>query len=235
MIMWSDGAISSEMGTAAADRLTHFNIKVNTDEWVEWATNKGIHPYVLSYIKIYGDRLTDEDNLTDLIRVSPRSWVSVSKYLYYAEENHLDKDILQSLLEGRIGIQQTGTFLQVMQEIKELYEVKDYINAVKDKKDPDKILKMAPKKLTPNYGLIFSLANYATKLDDYLYGILVFKRFLEIDDSVNRDELFTAASTILVNKLKEEPFFFEITQSQLFYEELSDVLADIPTIADLKL
>lgn len=231
----SDNAISSEMGTAAADRLTHFNIKVNSDEWIEWATKKGIHPYVLSYIKIYSDRLVDEENLTDLVRVSPRSWVAVSKYLYYAEQNNVEKETLQSLLEGRVGIQQTGTFLQVMQEIKELYEVKDYLKAVKDRKNPDKILNMAPKKLSPNYGLIFSLANYANTLDDYIYSILIFKRFLEIDDSVNRDELFTAASTILINKLKEESFFFEITQSNIFYEELADVLSDIPAIADLKL
>jgi len=60
------------MGTAAADRLTHFEITVNANEWLEWAESAKIHPYVLSYIAAYPEELVDEVNFEDMIRVSPR-------------------------------------------------------------------------------------------------------------------------------------------------------------------
>lgn len=234
----SDGAISSEMGTAAADRLTHFQLTVNPQEWLEWAEKKELHPYVLTYIKAYPEELVDEANFKDMVRVTPRSWAVVSDYLYSAEEKGLTetekgKETLKYLLQGRLGEEHTTTFLQAIKEIRELHPVEEYIKALKS--DKKKLLDMAPKRITSNYGLIFSLVRWAETVDDYVDAMLVFKEFCQLNDSVNREENFTSAVTIVNGKLQESNQVMHILKNKAFLRELGPRIRTIPSLSNLKI
>lgn len=229
----SDGAIASEMGTAAADRLTHFNITVRAEEWLEWANKVEIHPYVQAFIKTNPHELLDEDNHEDLVRVSPRSWKVVSDYLYEAHKQGLSNGVIQSLLEGRIGNTHTATFLQVMKDIKNLHPVKDYIKALR--KDKKKLIDMTPEKTTTAYGLMFSMLSQASKAQDYIDLMMCFYYFRQAKDkNVNYEEIFVSACTLCYKPIKDNDYNYDLITSPEFGDYLCDVITDVPAFQDLK-
>jgi len=68
----TDNASAFDIDTALADRFTHFVLKCDAKQWLDWAVLNNIHPTVLTFIKTRPDMLDDEDNMTDLVRRSPR-------------------------------------------------------------------------------------------------------------------------------------------------------------------
>lgn len=232
----TDGAISSDIGTAAADRLTHFNVTVDAEEWLEWAESKKVHPYILTFIKLNYHELLDEDNHDDLVRVSPRSWAVCSDYLYEAERQGISPKATQYLLEGRLGQTHTATFLQTMKEIKDLYEIKDYIAALKDTKNPNRLLKMAPNKTTAAYGLMFSLLNKAKEAEDFMNLLLIFLKFRGATDKTpNYEEIFVTCATIVGEKIVNSELAYEFINHPKFDDDLMNTLTGIPNFDELSL
>lgn len=232
----SDGAISSDMGTAAADRLSIFNIKVNPDEWLEWAEAAGVHPYIMAYIKVEPGQLNDEDNFEDIVRVSPRSWATLSKYLYVHEKQaNPDPELLKPILESRIGKVGAANFFAKINELKNLYPVEEYLKAVRDKEDKNRLIEMAPTTQTTNYGLMFSLSNRCETIKDIVDSMLIFKRFWkEVSDSMNRKEVYTSAVTILAGRLMKMDDMHDIMKNKTFAREIAPDIINIPTLGTLK-
>lgn len=112
----TDNAGGYDTDTALADRVSHFLIKTDPIQWIEWGTENNIHPAVLTFIKNRADMLDDVDNFEDIVRVSPRSWEKVSNILHI--ENN--PDLVATQIAARIGVQNTAVFLQTLQEIRSL-------------------------------------------------------------------------------------------------------------------
>jgi hypothetical protein len=68
----SDGAGGFEMDTALADRVSHYYLKANAEDWLDWGVKHNIHPAVLTFIKNRPDMLDQSDDMENLLRTSPR-------------------------------------------------------------------------------------------------------------------------------------------------------------------
>ncbi|MFB6282752.1 MAG: hypothetical protein ABEK59_02320 [Halobacteria archaeon] len=233
------------MGTAAADRLTHFQITVDAERWLEWAEQKNIHPYVQAYIKQKPEKLIEENVFESTIKATPRSWAVVSDYLYKAQEQGLSTQRqgnqpsdLQILLEGRIGQKNTADFIASIEQYGKLYPPEEYLKALNDSKNPQRLLEMAPIEMTPNFGLIFSLSEYCAKQDNpvdaLIDAMLVFKRFTKCQDNVNREDMYRSAVSILSGRLMKQSSFWEVVQNDKFANELSPDVTAIPELKELE-
>lgn len=78
----TDGAVSHDMGTALQSRLIHFQMRVDVEDWLDWAFKEGIDPSITAYIQEAGDKLysfnPDHDNLTFQC---PRTWYFLSRFI----------------------------------------------------------------------------------------------------------------------------------------------------------
>lgn len=52
-----DGAIAYEIGSALADRVVHFKVVCEPEQWIKWATANNIAHEVLTFIKVKPDYL----------------------------------------------------------------------------------------------------------------------------------------------------------------------------------
>lgn len=243
-----DGAVANDMGTAQCDRLTHYQIKVSANEWLEWAIENELHPYVISFINAQKESLHEPHNAVAF--PTPRSWEAVSKYLYamdrlgysdelkeLAETNNLKSSadsVIKSTLAGRIGMDTLAEFLTTIKEVKELYPPEEYVKALHN--NPDKLKKMAPESNTSNYGLIFSMVHWAEDIDQYMDAMMVFKFFadkLGSEESNNREEIFTAAVTIIGGQLDKTGNMVKAVTNKSFLNELSPKIREIKSLSKL--
>lgn len=51
-----DRAGAAQIPTALANRFMHFSIRIDTNQWVDWATQNSIDPYIISFIERTGAR-----------------------------------------------------------------------------------------------------------------------------------------------------------------------------------
>jgi nucleoside diphosphate kinase len=71
----TDGAIVEEMSTALQSRMSHIELVVDPDTWVEWAQKNNIHHMITSYIQFKpGQLYTFKPDHTDKTYACPRTW-----------------------------------------------------------------------------------------------------------------------------------------------------------------
>jgi len=250
-----DGAeVSNRMGTAQCDRLTHYQIRVDSNEWLDWAVENKLHPYVTSFINVRKDALYVDPTLASkqVAFPTPRTWKSVSDYLYAMERLGFSEEIKKlaesnntagcskpvlATIAGRIGNDTMADFLTTIKEVKELYSPEEYIDALYN--DHKKLKKMAPVSNTCNYGLIFQAINWANETEDisrYIDAMTLFKFFadnLNDDGSNNREEIFTAAVTIIGGQLERTGQMVRAVTNRSFLNNISDKVREINTLSDL--
>ena len=98
----------TDLGTALANRFTHYNLITTKDEWVTWAIKQDyMDPDVIGYIDFNKDILhhLDPDKETPNWP-SPRSWASASLEYTEAKEasgNQLSKEAIKKLFNSHVG------------------------------------------------------------------------------------------------------------------------------------
>lgn len=71
----SDNAVVYPMSTALQTRMVHLKLRLDINEWVNWAIDKGFDHRITDYIQFKQDNLYLFDpNHTDLTYASPRTW-----------------------------------------------------------------------------------------------------------------------------------------------------------------
>ena len=140
-----DGAIAYEMGTALADRMTHFIIVPSTPQWIEdFALPNKLHPSVIAFLKTRPDLLVNSEECLKndlMIAATPRSWEVVSRYMYHVE----DPKIRYALIAGRIGEQLMADFRIVAEDIEATVQVVNMVKVARSER-----VKMYP---ITHYGL----------------------------------------------------------------------------------
>ncbi|MDF2534115.1 MAG: hypothetical protein K0R18_272 [Bacillales bacterium] len=85
-----DKGVAYKMPTPLANRMSHFEIKPELDDWKEWAIPNEIHPMVIGFLNFQQNLLHKFDpSKDDLAFPTPRAWAFVSKYLKIY--NNIDK------------------------------------------------------------------------------------------------------------------------------------------------
>lgn len=96
-----DRAVATAMSSALANRLAHFELNANAEDWIKWAVPHDIHPSVTGFIQYRPANLfkMDKQNL-EYGWPSPRSWERVSNIIPLYASN---EDVLRKVVYGLIG------------------------------------------------------------------------------------------------------------------------------------
>ena len=118
----SDNAIVNPMSTALISRFAHFNIDINVDDWLEWASKAGIDYRITSYINFKKSNLyTFKSDATEPY-ASPRTWEMVSKVIKDSDE------VSTLLVSSLIGDGVANEFVQYTKLYHKLPTLKDILD-----------------------------------------------------------------------------------------------------------
>ena len=96
-----DNGVTYRMPAPLANRFLHVEMKVDFDDYQEWATANKIHPEVVGYVSFAKQDLYDFDPKgSSKSFATPRSWSFVSDLL---TDDDTDTDTLTDLVSGAIG------------------------------------------------------------------------------------------------------------------------------------
>ena len=96
-----DRGVTYRMPAPLANRFLHLEMKVDFDDWQDWATANKVHPEVVGYVSFAKQDLNDFDPKSpSKAFATPRSWMFVSELL---EDDDVDTDTLHNLIAGAVG------------------------------------------------------------------------------------------------------------------------------------
>jgi len=96
----SDKGVTFRMPAPLANRFVHLEMKVDFDDWQDWAVDNGVHPEVVGYVGFAKQDLYDFDPKSPSKSfATPRSWSFVSELI----DDDIDHDTLTTLVSGAIG------------------------------------------------------------------------------------------------------------------------------------
>lgn len=96
----TDRAVAYKMPKPLANRFTHYEMRVDTEDWCEWALKNDIHPYIIGYIRFKPDNLMSFDPASDDVAFpTPRSWSLVNEYLIDGAEyaRHTSMNLIDAM------------------------------------------------------------------------------------------------------------------------------------------
>ena len=96
-----DRGVTYRMPAPLANRFVHLEMKVDFDDFQDWATLNKVHPEVVGYVGFAKQDLYDFDPKgASKAFATPRSWVFVSDLL---SDDDVDVDTLHNLIAGAVG------------------------------------------------------------------------------------------------------------------------------------
>ena len=96
-----DKGVTYRMPAPLANRFVHLEMKVDFDDWQDWATLHGINPEVVGYVGYAKQDLYDYDPKSPSKSfATPRSWSFVSDLV---SDTEIDTESLTNLVSGAIG------------------------------------------------------------------------------------------------------------------------------------
>ena len=97
----TDKGVTFRMPTPLSNRFVHFEMKVNFDDWMEWAVNNNVNKDVVGYLSFAKKDLYDFDPKgSSRAFATPRSWVFVSELI---SDDALDDRTVTDLVAGTVG------------------------------------------------------------------------------------------------------------------------------------
>lgn len=124
-----DSAIVKTMSSALINRMFHVQLVADTAQWLNWAYENGLHPWVIDYITKRPDHLFCEPPKTEEPYSTPRSWHMLSDALkeYGAGKKELSQDMLRVLAYGCISSKHAGMFLAYTRQLSNTHLLSDII------------------------------------------------------------------------------------------------------------
>ncbi|MCM1090278.1 MAG: MoxR family ATPase [Butyrivibrio sp.] len=124
-----DSAIVKTMSSALINRMFHVQLKADPNQWLTWAYEHHIHPWVTNYITQRPDHLFSEPPKTEEPYSTPRSWHMLSDALweYGVEERKPSEDTLKTLVYGCVSASHAGMFLAFVKQLGNTHLLADII------------------------------------------------------------------------------------------------------------
>jgi hypothetical protein len=118
-----DAALVRQMPSALVNRMVHVHLRASHREWLQWAVDAGIHPWVLDYVRARPSQLSTELPPTKEEPFStPRSWHAVSDALK-AFGPGIAPDHLDALLFGSLSRDHAVGFKAFLKQIRNQFSV----------------------------------------------------------------------------------------------------------------
>ena len=96
-----DKGVTFRMPAPLANRFVHLEMKVEFEDWLDWATLNRIHEEVVGYVGFAKQDLYDYDPKSPSKSfATPRSWSFVSDMVY---DDEIDTETLTNLVSGAVG------------------------------------------------------------------------------------------------------------------------------------
>ena len=100
----SDKGVTYRMPKPLANRFVHFEVRVDFEDWQNWALNNGINADVVGYLTANKQDLYDFDPSADSRSfATPRSWTFVSEIIDEEDDDDLDTELQTDLVAGAVG------------------------------------------------------------------------------------------------------------------------------------
>ena len=124
-----DSAIVKTMSSALINRMFHVQLKADSAQWLNWAYEENLHPWVINYITQRPDHLFSEPPKTEEPYSTPRSWHMLSDALkeYHAEENAIPDAMLKMITYGCISASHAGMFIAFIKQLNNKHLLTDII------------------------------------------------------------------------------------------------------------
>lgn len=104
----ADKGVTYRMPAPLANRFVHLELRVDFDDWLNWAVNNEVHKDVVGYLSFAKQDLYDFDPKTaSRAFATPRSWQFVSELL----DDDINDNTLADLVSGAVG---EGTAVKFM-------------------------------------------------------------------------------------------------------------------------
>lgn len=96
----ADKGVTYRMPAPLANRFVHLEMRVDFEDWLQWATNNNVHTDVVGYVTFAKQDLYDFDpKSSSRAFATPRSWSFVSELL----SDNLPENTLTDLVAGAVG------------------------------------------------------------------------------------------------------------------------------------
>jgi len=115
-----DSAIVKPMSSALINRMFHVELVASHRDWLQWAGQHGIHPWILEYIGLRPDHLWRQPPKTEEPFSTPRSWHMLSDALYSYGEGVTEAQ-LEILAGGCLTPHHATQFRAFVKQIKNRY------------------------------------------------------------------------------------------------------------------
>lgn len=121
-----DSAIVKSMSSALVNRMFHVELKADSEQWLTWAYEHDLHPYVTDYIRQRPDHLFSPPPKTEEPYSTPRSWHMLSDALK-EYGSCPDERTLRILAYGMLSAQHAGMFLAYTKQLGNRHLLADII------------------------------------------------------------------------------------------------------------
>lgn len=124
-----DSAIVKTMSSALINRMFHVQMKADARQWIKWAQENNLHPWVIDYIIQRPDHLFSEPPKTEEPFSTPRSWHMLSDALseFGAGKTELDASTIKMLAYACLSAAHAGMFLAYTKSLKNKHMLDDII------------------------------------------------------------------------------------------------------------
>ena len=127
----TDSAIVKTMSSALINRMFHVELKVDVKQWLDFAYEANLHPWVINYITERPDHLFSEPSKTEEPYSTPRSWHMLSDALKEcnagSDENAINENFLKAICYGTISNKHAGMFIAWTKQMKNKHLLSDII------------------------------------------------------------------------------------------------------------
>ncbi len=118
-----DAALVKQLPSALINRMVHVHLKASVKEWLQWAGDNGIHPWVLDYIRARPSQLATEiPPAKEEPFSTPRSWHTVSDALH-AFGDDIAPHHLDAVLFGSVARDHAIGFKAFLKQIRNRFSV----------------------------------------------------------------------------------------------------------------
>ncbi|GHJ50132.1 ATP-binding protein [Catellatospora sp. TT07R-123] len=116
----TDNALARPMASALVNRLIHVHLRASATDWLAWAAESAIHPWVLDYLTQRPDHLWTQPPKTEEPFSSPRSWHMLSDALTSYGEG-VEEETLRLLAGGTLTAAHASGFCAYVKTVRHRY------------------------------------------------------------------------------------------------------------------
>lgn len=124
-----DSAIVKPMSSALINRMVHVQLKASHRDWLAWAENAEIHPWILDYLKVRPDHLWSKPPKHEAPFSTPRGWHMLSDALKQYDDA-ISENIIEILAYGCLSPIHAGQFKSFIKQVRNKYALNDILKGV---------------------------------------------------------------------------------------------------------